>query len=77
MLISVKRQEIGPVYKKVLEYKRRFSGGIYWRLKKHAAVIERHLNPGEEVLYAFPAQKMNRIKIYLILVYWHLQIKEF
>lgn len=57
MLISVEKQEIGPVYKKVLGYKRRFSGGIYWRLKKHAAVIERHLNPGEEVMYAFPAQK--------------------
>ena len=40
-----------------MEYKRRYSGGIYWRLRKHAAVIEKHLNPGEEVLYAFPAQK--------------------
>ena len=57
MLISVEKQEIGPVYKKVLEYKRRFSGGIYWRLKKHAAVIERHLNPGEEVIYAKKKKK--------------------
>ena len=57
MLVTVEKQEIGPVYKKVLEYKQRYHGGIHWRLRKHAAVIERHLNPGEEVLYAFPAQK--------------------
>lgn len=57
MLVTVEKQEVGPVYQKVLEYKRRYSGGIYWRLRKHAAVIEKHLNPGEEVLYAFPAQK--------------------
>ncbi len=57
MLVTVEKQEVGPVYQKVMEYKRRYSGGIYWRLRKHAAVIEKHLNPGEEVLYAFPAQK--------------------
>lgn len=57
MLVTVEKQEVGPVYQKVMEYKRRYSGGIYWRLGKHAAVIEKHLNPGEEVLYAFPAQK--------------------
>ena len=57
MLITVEKQEIGPVYKKVLEFKKKYHGGIHWRLNKHAAVIERHLNPGEEVLYAFPAQK--------------------
>lgn len=57
MLISVEKQELGPVYKKVLEYKKKYHGGIHWRLRKHAEVIERHLNPGEEVIYAFPAQK--------------------
>lgn len=57
MLVTVEKQEIGPVYKKVLEFKHKYHGGIHWRLRKHAAVIERHLNPGEEVLYAFPAQK--------------------
>lgn len=30
---------------------------ISFRLKKHCNVIEKHLNPDEEVLYAFPAQK--------------------
>ena len=30
---------------------------IAWRLKSHAKVIEKHLNPGEEILYTFAAQK--------------------
>ena len=30
---------------------------IAFRLKKHCDIIEKHLNPGEEVIYAFPAQK--------------------
>ena len=30
---------------------------IGWRLKKHAKIIEMHLNPGEKVKYAFFAQK--------------------
>ena len=51
MLVTVEKQEI------VLEFKHKYHGGIHWRLRKHAWVIERHLNPGEEVLYAFPAQK--------------------
>ncbi len=59
MILSVEKKptNIGPVYEKVLEFRRRYSGGIVWRIKKHAAVVERHLNPGEEVLYAFAAQK--------------------
>ena len=30
---------------------------VGWRLKKNSEVIERHLNPGEKVLYVFVAQK--------------------
>ena len=45
------------VYKKVLEFKHRHPGTIAWRLKQNSAVIEKHLNPDEEVLYAFAAQK--------------------
>lgn len=48
---------MNPVYNKVLEFKHKFHGGIAWRLKKHSHVVEIHLNPGEEVLYAFPGQK--------------------
>ena len=45
------------VYKKVLEFKHKFPGTVAWRLKQNSSVVERHLNPGEEVLYAFCAQK--------------------
>lgn len=45
------------VYKQVLEFKNRHPMTIGWRLKQNSSVIERHLNPGEEVLYAFIAQK--------------------
>ena len=46
-----------PVYKKVLEFKHRHPGTIAWRLKQNSSIIEKHLNPDEEVLYAFAAQK--------------------
>ena len=45
------------VYKKVLEFKSRHPGTVAWRLKQNSKVVEKHLNPGEEVLYAFCAQK--------------------
>ena len=40
----------------VLEFKKRYPSTIMWRVKKHCAVVEKHLNPGEKVLYAFAAQ---------------------
>ena len=45
------------VYNMVKQFRRRHPGGIAWRLKRHSEVIENHINPGEKVLYAFPAQK--------------------
>ena len=47
----------GSVYRKVLEFKQRHPGTIAWRLRANSAVVEMHLNPDEEVLYAFAAQK--------------------
>lgn len=47
------------VYEKALDFKRRYRGGVAWRLKKHCDVVEKHMNPGEEVLYAFCGQKNN------------------
>ena len=47
------------LYDKVIIFKKKFPKTVTWyRLKKHCKVIEKHLNPGEEVLYAFAAQKM-------------------
>ena len=45
------------VYKRVLRFKAKHPGTIGWRLRQNSSVVERHLNPDEEVLYAFVAQK--------------------
>lgn len=45
------------VYKKVKEFKKKYPLTISWRLKAHSKIIEKHLNKGEEILYAFAAQK--------------------
>ena len=47
------------VYEKALEFKHKHPGGITWRLKKHCDVVEKHLNPGEKVLFVFMGQKNN------------------
>lgn len=44
-------------YQQLLAYKKRNKGTICWRLKAHAKVIDKHLNPGEEIQYVFAAQK--------------------
>ena len=48
---------MSSVYKRVLKFKRKYPMTIGWRLRENAEVVEKHLNPGEEVLYAFIAQK--------------------
>lgn len=48
---------MGIVYRKALEFKQKYPMTVGWRLKKNSEVIERHLNPGEKVLYVFVAQK--------------------
>ena len=45
------------VYKKALKFKKEHPSTIGWRLKKNSAIVEKHLNPGEKVLYVFVAQK--------------------
>lgn len=45
------------VYEKLVEFKEKYPMTVAWRLKKHAKIVDNHLNPGEEVLYAFAAQK--------------------
>ncbi|MBR6136577.1 MAG: PH domain-containing protein [Bacilli bacterium] len=45
------------VYKRVLKFKEKYPSTIGWRLKQNSSIVERHLNPDEEVRYAFIAQK--------------------
>ena len=44
-------------YRKVLEFKKKYPGTVVWRMKRHARIIDMHLNPDEELLYVFGAQK--------------------
>lgn len=52
---------MGKVYAKVMDFEKRHFGGITWRVKQHAKVVEDYINPDEKVLYAFCAQKNETI----------------
>ncbi len=45
------------VYEGVKRFKKDFSKTVAFRIKKHAEVIQKHLNPEEKVLYVFCGQK--------------------
>lgn len=45
------------VYKMLRDFIYHNPGVIAWRLKRHAEVIEKHLNPGEEIEYIFAGQR--------------------
>lgn len=47
------------VYSKVKKFKKKYKGTVAFRLKAHSEILEKHLNPGEEVLYVFAGQKNN------------------
>ena len=53
---------MGKVFDQVCMFKAKYPGTItWWRLRKHAKVVEEHLNPGEEPLYSFAGQKNNDV----------------
>ena len=52
---------MNEVYKKVKEFKKKYPLTIAWRLKKHSKIVNMHLNPGEEIKYAFACQKNNNM----------------
>ena len=45
------------VYEGLKKFKREYPSTIAWRLKRHAKIVEKHLNPDEKVLFCFAAQK--------------------
>ena len=50
------------MYEQAMKFKRKYPSTItHHRIKKHAAIIERHLNPGETVSYVFVAQKNAKV----------------
>ncbi len=44
-------------YQLARQFKNKYPMTIAWRIRKHAEVIDRHLNPGEKILYIFLGQK--------------------
>ena len=51
------KNKMNTVYDYISDFKKRYPRTIAWRMKKHAKVIETHLNPGEIIKYGFVAQK--------------------
>lgn len=47
-------------YDKVREFEQKYPGSIAWRIKKHSKVIDDYINPDEEILLAFAAQKNDK-----------------
>ena len=45
------------VYEMVNEFIKKYPMTIAWRVKKHSKVVEKFLNPDEEVKFSFAAQK--------------------
>jgi hypothetical protein len=45
------------VYEQAKRFKTKYPMTVAWRIKQHCKIINKHLNPGEEVLYTFAAQK--------------------
>lgn len=45
------------VYRRVREFKNKYPMTISWRLKAHSKIANMHLNPDEQIVYAFAAQK--------------------
>ena len=48
---------MSSVYESLKEFKKKYKHTVCWRMKSHSKIIEKHLNPGEIVNYAFAAQK--------------------
>lgn len=45
------------IYEEVKKFLKKYPGTIAFRVKKHSEVIEKHLNPGENIRYVFTGQK--------------------
>lgn len=48
---------MSKTYELAKQFKRKYPLTVAWRIKQHCKIIDKHLNPGEEVLYIFMGQK--------------------
>ena len=49
----------GITYKKLKLFLDKYPHGVSWRVKRHCSIIDKHLNPDEELLYVFAGQYDN------------------
>ena len=47
-------------YELVHNFLKKYPFTIAWRVKHHCKIIDKHLNPGEQILYMFAGQKNDR-----------------
>lgn len=47
---------MGKVFDQVCMFKAKYPRTIAWRIRKHASVVEKHLNPDEEPIFSFVGQ---------------------
>ena len=47
-------------YTLIKEFMSKYPLTVAWRVGKHSKIIDKHLNPGEEILYVFAGQKNDR-----------------
>lgn len=56
---------MNEVYKKVNQFMEKYTLTIAFRCSKHASVVEKHVNDGEKITYAFAGQKNNRSLLWI------------
>ena len=45
------------VYKLVQKFRKKYKGTVAFRVKQHAEVVQKHINPDEKLVFAFCGQK--------------------
>ena len=48
---------LDEVYQKANEFLKKYPLTITWRVRQHSKIMAKHINPDEEILYLFTAQK--------------------
>ena len=47
------------IYEQAKLFKRKYPMTVAWRLRSHSKILEKHLNPDEQIRFVFVAQKNN------------------
>jgi len=48
---------MGIITEQAIDFVKKYPMTLAWRIKKNAAIVEKHINPDEKVKYVFVAQK--------------------